>query len=434
MKITFSSLNSTGSVTLGTYTPRLRKTDVHKCLINRVSDNKIDNNALVAFQKYIYHCVTLLCDHTARLFHKVSWWFSGDDPMSCPCTLEKCILVTGGGGYVGSHTVVELLNNNYTVVAIDNLSNCYAGPNQKPESLQRVEKITGKKVIFYNVDIRNREALDKIFKSHKISAVIHFAALKAVGESVKIPLSYYENNVAGSNILFQIMEENNVTSLVYSSSATVYGIPQFLPLTEKHPTGQGCTNPYGKTKYFVEEIAKDLCAAQPNWKVISLRYFNPVGAHSSGIIGEDPSGIPNNLMPYISQVAIGRRDYLNVFGSDYDTVDGTGVRDYIHINDLSIGHVKALDKIYQKSFRGFQAYNLGTGRGYSVLEVVKAFIKASGKDVKYKIVERRDGDIATCYSDASLAKTELNWSAEKDIDEMCKDTWNWQSQNPNGFS
>ncbi|XP_045478708.1 UDP-glucose 4-epimerase-like [Harmonia axyridis] len=343
------------------------------------------------------------------------------------------ILVTGGGGYVGSHTVVELLNANYAVVAIDNLSNCQVS-NGKPESLNRVEKLTGKKVVFYEVDIRNKDELDRIFKMHKISNVIHFAALKSVGESTQIPLSYYENNVGGSNNLFQVMHDNGVKSLVYSSSATVYGIPLALPLTETHPTGQGCTNPYGKTKYFVEEIGKDLCSAYPDWKVVSLRYFNPVGAHPSGIIGEDPSGIPNNLMPYISQVAIGRRDFLRVFGSDYDTKDGTGVRDYIHITDLAIGHLKALEKISSPSFKGFQAFNLGTGRGYSVLEVLKAFEKASGRKVAYKLVDRRPGDIATCYSDANLAKTELNWVAEKDIDEMCRDTWNWQNNNPNGFS
>ncbi|XP_045483110.1 UDP-glucose 4-epimerase-like isoform X2 [Harmonia axyridis] len=371
-----------------------------------------------------------------------SWIFEESHlPMSCQncqCIGGKSqnILVTGGGGYVGSHTVVELLNSNYSVVAIDNLSNCQAIENDcaKPESLKRVEKITGKQVVFYNVDIRNKDDLDKIFKKHKISTVIHFAAMKSVGESTKIPLSYYENNVGGSNNLFQVMHSNNVKSLVYSSSATVYGTPVYLPLTETHPTGQGCTNPYGKTKYFVEEIGKDLCSAYPDWKLISLRYFNPVGAHPSGMIGEDPSGIPNNLMPYISQVAIGKREFLSVFGSDYDTIDGTGVRDYIHISDLAVGHLRALEKLSNPSFLGFRAYNLGTGRGYSVLEVIKAFEKASGRKVEYKLVDRRPGDIATCYSDASLAKNELNWAAEKNIDEMCKDTWNWQFNNPNGFS
>lgn len=345
---------------------------------------------------------------------------------------NSTILVTGGGGYVGSHTVVELLKNNYTVIAIDNMINCYSG-NDKPESLKRVETITGETVIFYNVDIRDREALDKIFKTHKIDSVIHFAALKAVGESVQIPLSYYQNNVGGSATLVEVMAKNGVKSLVFSSSATVYGNPQFLPITEDHPTGQGCTNPYGKTKFFVEEILKDVCTSDQEWKVILLRYFNPVGAHESGLIGEDPSGIPNNLMPYISQVAVGRREKLQVFGGDYETPDGTGVRDYIHITDLAIGHLKALEKIIQCDFRSWKAYNLGTGRGYSVLEMVKAFSEASGKQINYEITCRREGDIAACYADASLAKRELNWTATRDIKAMCKDTWNWQKKNPKGF-
>lgn len=364
------------------------------------------------------------------LGYLTKWWVSDtDEKMKGNST----ILVTGGAGYVGSHTVVELLKNNYTVIAIDNLVNCYAKDNEKPEALQRVERITGESVIFYNVDIRNREALDRIFKTHKIDSVIHFAALKAVGESVKIPLMYYQNNIGGSGTLFEVMSSNGVKNLVFSSSATVYGTPEFLPITEEHPTGQGCTNPYGKTKYFVEEILKDLCASDPEWRVVLLRYFNPVGAHESGLIGEDPSGIPNNLMPYISQVAVGRREKLQVFGNDYTTHDGTGVRDYIHITDLAIGHLKALEKMLLPSFKSWKAYNLGTGRGYSVLDVVKAFEKASGKQVKYEIVGRREGDIAECYADASLAKTELNWSATRDIYDMCKDTWNWQQKNPKGF-
>ncbi|XP_018573907.1 UDP-glucose 4-epimerase isoform X2 [Anoplophora glabripennis] len=345
---------------------------------------------------------------------------------------NSTILVTGGGGYVGSHTVVELLKNNYTVIALDNMINCYSG-NEKPESLKRVEQITGETVTFYNVDIRDREALDKIFKTHKIDSVIHFAALKAVGESVKIPLTYYQNNVGGSATLLEVMAKNGVKSIVFSSSATVYGNPQFLPITEDHPTGQGCTNPYGKTKFFVEEIMKDVCTSDPEWKVILLRYFNPVGAHDSGMIGEDPSGIPNNLMPYISQVAVGRREKLQVFGGDYETPDGTGVRDYIHITDLAIGHLKALEKIFQCDFRSWKAYNLGTGRGYSVLEMVKAFSEASGKQIKYEITCRREGDISACYADASLAKKELNWTATRDVKDMCKDTWNWQNKNPKGF-
>lgn len=346
---------------------------------------------------------------------------------------NSTILVTGGAGYVGSHTVVELLKNNYTVIAIDNLVNCYARDNEKPEALKRVEQITGEKVIYYNVDIKDKEGLDKIFKAHKIDSVMHFAALKAVGESVKIPLAYYQNNVGGSAALFEVMSNNGVKKLVFSSSATVYGTPQFLPITEDHPTGQGCTNPYGKTKYFVEEVLKDLCTSDPEWKVILLRYFNPVGAHESGMIGEDPSGIPNNLMPYISQVAVGRREKLQVFGNDYPTHDGTGVRDYIHITDLAIGHLSALEKMLEPTFNSWKAYNLGTGRGYSVLDVIKAFEKASGKPVNYEIVGRREGDIAQCYADASLAKRELNWTAARDINVMCKDTWNWQQKNPKGF-
>ncbi|XP_050299281.1 UDP-glucose 4-epimerase isoform X1 [Anthonomus grandis grandis] len=364
------------------------------------------------------------------LGYLTKWWVTETDEKMKG---NNTILVTGGAGYVGSHTVVELLKNNYTVIAIDNLVNCYARDHEKPEALLRVEKITGEKVSFYDVDIRDKEALDKVFKMHKIDSVIHFAALKAVGESVKIPLKYYQNNIAGSATLFEVMANNGVKSLVFSSSATVYGNPRFLPITEEHPTGQGCTNPYGKTKYFVEEILKDLSFSDPEWKVILLRYFNPVGAHESGLIGEDPSGIPNNLMPYISQVAVGRREKLQVFGNDYPTHDGTGVRDYIHITDLAVGHLKALERMLQPSFSSWKAYNLGTGRGYSVLDVVKAFEKASGKQVKYEIVGRRAGDVAECYADATLAKRELNWTAARDIYAMCKDTWNWQQKNPKGF-
>ncbi|KAG5884631.1 hypothetical protein JTB14_023825 [Gonioctena quinquepunctata] len=362
------------------------------------------------------------------LGYLTKWWV----------TIEKMkgnstILVTGGAGYVGSHTVVELLKNNYSVIAIDNLVNCYANENDKPESLKRVEKITGETVTFYNVDIRDKEALDKIFKTHKIDSVIHFAALKAVGESVQIPLMYYQNNIGGSSALFEVMAKNGVKKVVFSSSATVYGDPQFLPITEQHPTGQGCTNPYGKTKYFVEEILKDVCASDSEWKVVLLRYFNPVGANESGMIGEDPSGIPNNLMPYIAQVAVGRREKLQIFGSDYPTIDGTGVRDYIHITDLAIGHLKALERMYSADFKSWKAYNLGTGRGYSVLQMVKAFSEAAGKQIKYEIVDRREGDIAECYADASLAKIDLGWAAERDIHDMCRDTWNWQKKNPKGF-
>ncbi|XP_023015511.1 UDP-galactose 4'-epimerase isoform X1 [Leptinotarsa decemlineata] len=362
------------------------------------------------------------------LGYLTKWWVAIEKMKG-----NSTILVTGGAGYVGSHTVVELLKNNYSVIAIDNLVNCYADGNDKPESLKRVEKITGETVIFYNVDTRDKEALDKIFKTHKIDSVIHFAALKAVGESVRIPLTYYQNNIGGSSALFEVMAKNGVKNIVFSSSATVYGDPQFLPITEQHPTGQGCSNPYGKTKYFVEEILKDVCASDPEWKVVLLRYFNPVGAHESGLIGEDPSGIPNNLMPYISQVAVGRREKLQVFGSDYPTIDGTGVRDYIHITDLAIGHLKALERMYSASFKSWKAYNLGTGRGYSVLEMVKAFSEASGKQIKYEIVDRREGDIAECYADATLARIELGWTAARDVHAMCRDTWNWQKKNPKGF-
>ncbi|XP_044265311.1 UDP-glucose 4-epimerase isoform X1 [Tribolium madens] len=357
-----------------------------------------------------------------------NWWLSVETMAP-----NGTILVTGGAGYVGSHTVVELLNNNYSVIALDNLVNCYAEKNQKPESLKRVEQITKKQITFYNIDIRNKDALDKVFKTHKIDAVIHFAALKAVGESVQVPLMYYQNNIAGSSTLFEVMQNNGVKKVVFSSSATVYGLPQHLPITETHPTGQNCTNPYGKTKFFVEEILKDVCTSDAEWKVILLRYFNPVGAHTSGLIGEDPSGTPNNLMPYISQVAIGRREKVFVFGNDYSTKDGTGVRDYIHITDLAIGHLKALEKMNESGFKGWKAYNLGTGQGYSVLDLINAFERASGQKINYEIVKRREGDIASSFADPSLAKKELNWTATRGVDEMCRDTWNWQKQNPNGF-
>lgn len=345
------------------------------------------------------------------------------------------VLVTGGAGYIGSHTIVELLKNNYSVVAIDNLANAYKDEeDSKPESLKRVETITGRTIPYYNVDIKDRNALERLFKLHKFDGVIHFAALKGVGESVQVPLKYYQNNICGSTTLFEVMLDFGVKKMVFSSSATVYGTPAFLPLTENHPTGQGCTNPYGKTKYFVEEILRDLCTSDKEWKVMVLRYFNPVGAHESGLIGEDPTGVPNNLMPYISQVAVGRRESLKVYGSDYDTPDGTGIRDYIHITDLALGHVHAMTKLHQAEFQGWKAYNLGTGRGYSVFDMIKAFKKASGREVKYEVVERRDGDVAVSYADPTVAEKELNWHALKDIDDMCRDTWNWQINNPNGFN
>ncbi|XP_055373059.1 UDP-glucose 4-epimerase [Condylostylus longicornis] len=348
--------------------------------------------------------------------------------------MTQTVLVTGGAGYVGSHTAVELLNAGYKVICLDNMCNAFKESNTKlPEALKRVEELTGKQIKFYEVDIRDKDALRHVFAKEKVDCVAHFAALKAVGESCKQPLTYYQNNITGTSILLEVMAEYNVFHFLYSSSATVYGEPQKLPLTEDHPTGQ-CTSPYGKSKYFTEEILKDLCISDPRWSVISLRYFNPVGAHPSGKIGEDPNGEPNNLMPYISQVAVGRRPLLKVYGSDYPTPDGTGVRDYIHIVDLAEGHVKALDKLKTKTIKGFVAYNLGTGSGFSVLEMVNAFQKASNRKIKYELAPRRPGDIATSYADATLAAKELGWTAKRGINEMCEDTWNWQSQNPNGFN
>ncbi len=334
------------------------------------------------------------------------------------------ILVTGGAGFIGSHTVVELQNADYEVVVIDNLSNA------SEKALKRVEEITGKAVPFYKGDIRDREVLNKIFKEHKIDAVIHFAGLKAVGESVAKPWEYYENNIAGTLTLVDVMRQNGCKNIIFSSSATVYGTPAFIPITEECPKGQ-CTNPYGWTKSMLEQILSDMQKADPEWNVILLRYFNPIGAHKSGRIGENPNGIPNNLMRYITQVAVGKLPQLSVYGNDYDTPDGTGVRDYIHVVDLAIGHVKALKKISEKA--GLKIYNLGTGHGYSVLDVVNAFVEATGQKVPYVIKERRPGDIATCYADATKAKQELGWVAERELKEMCEDSWRWQSNNPNGF-
>ena len=334
------------------------------------------------------------------------------------------ILVTGGAGYIGSHTVVELLNAGEKVVVLDNLC------NSSPKSLERVKQITGKEAIFYQGDILDRALLQKIFAEHRIRSVIHFAGLKAVGESVQKPAEYYMNNVAGTIVLIQEMKKAGVWNLVFSSSATVYGDPKVVPITEDCEVG-GTTNPYGTSKYMVEQILRDVAKAEPQFSMTILRYFNPVGAHESGVIGEDPNGIPNNLLPYISQVAIGKLSQLSVFGSDYDTHDGTGVRDYIHVVDLAVGHLKALQR--HEDDAGLHIYNLGTGHGYSVLDMVKAFEQANGIEILYKLVERRPGDIATCYSDPSLAAKELGWMAQRDLQTMMKDTWNWQKNNPKGY-
>ena len=334
------------------------------------------------------------------------------------------ILVTGGAGYIGSHTCVELLNAGYEVVVLDNLY------NSSKKAIDRIEEITGKKVTFYENDMLDADALEKLFTNEKIDCVIHFAGLKAVGESVAKPLEYYKNNIGGTLTLVEAMRKHGCKNIIFSSSATVYGDPAFVPITEECPKGTP-TNPYGWTKSMLEQILSDLHTADEEWNVILLRYFNPIGAHKSGMIGEDPKGIPNNLLPYVAQVAIGKLECVGVFGNDYDTPDGTGVRDYIHVVDLALGHVKAIDKI--KENPGVKIYNLGTGNGYSVLDVIKAFSKACGHDVPYQIKPRRPGDIATCYADASLAKKELNWEAQYGIEEMCADSWKWQRMNPNGY-
>lgn len=336
----------------------------------------------------------------------------------------KTILVTGGAGYIGSHTVLQLLEQDYQVVVLDNLSNA------SEESLERVAQITGKNVIFQQGDIRDEQVLNALFSQHSVDAVIHFAGLKAVGESVEQPIKYYENNVFGTLQLCKVMQSHNVKNLVFSSSATVYGDPTELPLHENLPTGRP-TNPYGQSKLMVEHVLTDLFASDKEWNIVLLRYFNPVGAHLSGLIGEDPAGIPNNLMPFITQVATGKRDKLSIFGDDYDTPDGTGVRDYIHVEDLADGHLKALNKLAANA--GLCTFNLGTGQGYSVLEMVKAFEAESGQAVPYAIVPRRSGDVAACYADPTLARQELGWQAQKGLEDMCRDSWRWQSQNPNGY-
>lgn len=334
------------------------------------------------------------------------------------------VLVTGGAGYIGTHTCVELLMAGYEVIIADNLC------NSKETAVERVKKITGKNVKFYKLDLLDRESLEKVFIDENIDCVIHFAGLKAVGESVSIPLKYYHNNLTGTFVLCELMQKYGVKNLVFSSSATVYGDPVSVPISEEFSLS--ATNPYGKTKLMIEDILKDLHFADNTWNIALLRYFNPIGAHISGTIGEDPNGIPNNLIPYITQVAVGKHKEVQVFGNDYDTADGTGVRDYIHVVDLAKGHVKAIEKL-AKDHIGIRPYNLGTGTGYSVLQMIRAFSKACGKEIPYKIVERRPGDIAACYACTDRARIELNWVAEKGIDEMCADSWRWQSQNPEGY-
>lgn len=337
------------------------------------------------------------------------------------------ILVTGGSGYIGSHTLIELSKAGYDFVVYDNLS------NSSKESIKRVEKIIDKSIIFEQGDIRNTQRLNEIFQKYSIDSVIHFAGLKAVRESVEKPLSYYDNNVVGTLRLLEVMKDNNCKKIVFSSSATVYGNPQQMPIKEDFPTGD-TTNPYGTSKYMIERILEDLYISDNSFKIAILRYFNPVGAYESGEIGEDPNGIPNNLMPFITQVAVEKREFLSVFGSDYDTHDGTGVRDYIHVVDLAYGHVKAIDYLNNSSLIKPLKVNLGTGKGYSVLEMVKAFEKASGQKINYKLVDRRAGDIAKCYADPSTAKEILGWEAKRSIEDMCVDSWRWQSNNPNGYN
>lgn len=334
------------------------------------------------------------------------------------------ILVTGGAGYIGSHAAVELLNHGYDIVVVDNLS------NSQTEAINRVKELTGKEFPFYEEDLLNYDAIEEIFKKHDIDAVIHFAGLKAVGESVQIPLTYYHNNITGTLNLCRIMDKYDVKKMVFSSSATVYGNPDRVPIDESFPLS--ATNPYGRTKLMIEEILRDLYISDSTWRIALLRYFNPIGAHESGRIGENPNGIPNNLMPYITQVAVGKREKLNVFGNDYDTHDGTGVRDYIHVVDLVRGHIKALQ--YLDKHEGIEAFNLGTGTGYSVLDIVKAFSEVNDVEIPYEITDRRPGDVAICYANPEKAERLLNWRAEYDLKRMCEDSWRWQSQNPNGYN
>ncbi|MED2183331.1 UDP-glucose 4-epimerase GalE [Bacillus wiedmannii] len=333
------------------------------------------------------------------------------------------ILITGGAGYIGSHTCIELLNNNYKIIVVDNLS------NSSIESLNRVKEITGKQFEFYKESVLNREKMNEIFLKNNIEAVMHFAGFKAVGESTTIPLTYYYNNIISTIVLCDVMQKHHVKKFIFSSSATVYGIPKTSPITEEFPLS--VTNPYGQTKLMIEQIMRDVAKADDEWSIALLRYFNPFGAHKSGRIGEDPNGIPNNLMPYVTQVAVGKLKELNIFGNDYPTKDGTGVRDYIHVVDLAKGHVKALEKVLET--KGIEAYNLGTGKGYSVLEMIKAFEEVSGKKIPYKVIGRRPGDVAVCFADVSKAKRELGWEAEYGLEEMCVDSWRWQVNNKNGY-
>ena len=338
--------------------------------------------------------------------------------------MNRTILVTGGAGYIGSHTVIQLIQHGYKVIVFDNFC------NSSKESISRVEKIINQDITLIEGDVRNKEDLEKLFTQYHVDAVIHFAGLKAVGESVEKPLKYYNTNVAGTLTLCEVMAEHGCKSIVFSSSATVYGDPHSVPIQEDFPTG--ATNPYGRSKLMTEEMLRDIYISDNSWNIVLLRYFNPVGAHASGTIGEDPNGRPNNLMPFITQTAVGKQEVLNIFGDDYDTVDGTGVRDYIHVEDLANGHVKALNII--DTLEDVLTVNLGTGKGYSVLEMVQAFEKASKKSIPYKVVARRSGDIATCYADPSYAKKILNWEAKKDLLAMCQDSWRWQSNNPKGYS
>lgn len=333
------------------------------------------------------------------------------------------VLVTGGAGYIGSHTVINLLEHNHQVIIVDNLC------NSNKEVIKRIEELSGKKPKFYEIDITEKDKMEVVFKENKIDSIIHFAALKAVGESVSMPVEYYSNNLINTLVLFELMRKYDVKKFVFSSSATVYGSPKSCPIKEDFPLS--VTNPYGRTKLIIEDMIRDICYAHKDLDVAILRYFNPIGAHKSGKIGEEPKGIPNNIMPYITKVAVGQLPFINVFGDDYDTVDGTGVRDYIHVLDLAYGHVKALEKLEENP--GLITYNLGTGNGYSVLELIKAFSKASNREIPYKLAPRREGDIATCYADPSKAMEELGWKAQYTIEEMCEDSWRWQSNNPNGY-